>query len=70
MKWRLKVSYADLPKPFPRAIISSSIGTEVVVEVIMGRCCRALGEECSIRNLGTKFHDARAFTDSPVSETN
>lgn len=25
-----------------------------------------LGQECSIRNLGLRFHDARAFTDSPL----
>ena len=35
----------------------------------MGGCCRVLGQECSIRNLGLRFHDARAFTDSPVSRT-
>lgn len=33
----------------------------------MGGCCKVLGDECSIRNLGTRFHDSRAFTDSPVS---
>lgn len=32
-------------------------------------CCRVLGQECSIRNLGLRFHDTRAFTDSPVSRT-
>lgn len=43
------------------------MGTTEKPDVIMGRCRQAFGEECSIRNLGTSFHDSRAFTDSPVS---
>ncbi|XP_068709150.1 uncharacterized protein [Montipora foliosa] len=32
----------------------------------MGGCCKVLGQECSVRNLGLRFHDSRAFTDSPL----
>ena len=46
------------------------LGTTEKPDVIMGRCYQAFGEECSIRNLGTSFHDSRAFTDSPVSMKN
>ncbi|KXJ22177.1 protein rolling stone [Exaiptasia diaphana] len=32
----------------------------------MGVCCKAFCRELDIRNLGLKFHDPKAFTDSPA----